>query len=82
MHKTFEEKYNILLTKIAEIRDAIPIEWFDEQNNYALAEAVASPQYALDWIKEYVTQITKDINRLEVDNFWQNEQIAKLWDRV
>ena len=49
-----EEKYNILLAKIADIREIIPIEYFDKKDNSALAEAVACPEYCLDWIKEYV----------------------------
>ena len=82
MEKSFEEKYNIISAKMADIREIIPIEYFDEKDDSALAEAVACPEYCLDWIKEYVKDITKDNYRLENDNFQQNEEIAKLWDRV
>ena len=82
MEQSFKEKYNILSEKIADIREIIPIEYFDEKDDSALAEAVACPEYCLDWIKEYVKDITKDNYRLENDNFQQNEEIAKLWDRV
>ena len=54
MEQSFEEKYNILSAKIADIREIIPIEYFDKKDNSALAEAVACPEYCLDWIKEYV----------------------------
>ena len=80
--KSFEEKYHILSTKIADIRELIPIEWFDEQHSCALAETVACPELCLHWIKEYVINITKRNYRLEADNFKQNEEIAMLWDRV
>ena len=83
MEQSIEEKYNILSTKIAEIRELIPIEWFEERDDRAaLAEAVACPEYCIDWIKEYVIDITKRNYRLEADNFKQNEEIAMLWDRV
>ena len=82
MEQSFEEKYNILLAKIADIREIIPIEYFDEKDDSVLAEAVACPEYCLDWIKEYVKDITKDNYRLENDNFRQNEEIAKLWDKI
>ena len=82
MEQSIEEKYNILSTKIADIRELIPIEWFDEIDDSALAEAVNCPEYCIDWIKEYVVDITNDNYRLEADNFKQNEEIAMLWDRV
>ena len=41
MDKSIEEKYNILSTKIADIRNIIPIGWFDDKDGYALTEAVA-----------------------------------------
>ena len=82
MEQSFEEKYNILSAKIADIREIIPIEYFDKKDNSALAEAVACPEYCLDWIKEYVKDITKDNYRLENDKFRQNEEMAKLWDKV
>ena len=82
MEQSIEEKYNILSTKIADIRELIPIEWLEEQHSCALAEAVACPEYCIDWIKEYVIGITKHNYRLEADNFKQNEEIAMLWDRV
>lgn len=52
MNINFEEKYNVLSEKIADIREIIPIEYFDEKDDSALA--VACPEYCLDWIKEYV----------------------------
>ena len=54
MEQSFEEKYNILSAKIANIREIIPIKYFDEKDDYALAEAVHCPEYCLDWIKEYI----------------------------
>lgn len=83
MQQSFEERYNNLSSIIAEIRELIPIEWFEERDDrVALAEAVACPEYCIDWIKEYVIDITKRNYRLEADNFKQNEEIAMLWDRV
>lgn len=69
-----------LINKIADIREAIPIEMFDEIHPSALGSSVGCPYEALCFIEEIVKNLVKDNLRLEKDNFVQNEQIARLWD--
>ena len=82
MEQSFEEKYNILSEKIADIREIIPVELFNECHPSALSASVGCPYECLCFIEEIVKNLIKENLRLENDNFQQNEEIAKLWDKV
>ena len=71
-----------LINKIADIRNIIPTELFDECHSSALSASVGCPYECLCFIEEIVKNLIKENLRLEKDNFQQNEEIAKLWDRV
>ena len=82
MEQSFEEKYNILSAKIADIREIIPIEYFDEKDGSALAEAVACPEYCLDWIKEYVKDKAVDeafAKPIEENKDWYDDLESIKW---
>lgn len=71
-----------LINKIADIREIIPVELFNECHPSALSASVGCPYECLCFIEEIVKNLIKENLRLEKDNFQQNEEIAKLWDRV
>lgn len=71
-----------LINKIADIREIIPVELFNECHPSALSASVGCPYECLCFIEEIVKNLIKENLRLENDNFRQNEEIAKLWDRV
>ena len=56
-----QENHNILTDVVAELRDIIPIEWFEVQHDCALAEVVGSPElavkYAIDYVKESQSKV-------------------------
>lgn len=71
-----------LINKIADIRNIIPTELFNEYHPSALSASVGCPYECLCFIEEIVKNLIKENLRLEKDNFQQNEEIAKLYDRV
>lgn len=71
-----------LIDKVADIREIIPVELFDECHPSALSASVGCPYECLCFIEEIVGKLLKENLRLHKDNFQQNEEIAKLWDMV
>jgi hypothetical protein len=71
-----------LINKIADIRDIIPVEMFHECHPSVLSASVGYPYECLCYIEEIVKNLIEENLRLEKDNFQQNEEIAKLWDKV
>lgn len=71
-----------LINKIADIREIIPNELFDECHPSALSASVGCSYECLCFIEEIVKNLIKENLRLHKDNFQQNEEIAKLWDMV
>lgn len=78
--KTYTNKQ--LINKIADIREIIPVEMFDECHPSALGASVGCPYECLCYIEEIVKNLIKENLRLHADNLQQNEEIAKLWDKV
>lgn len=71
-----------LINKIVDVRDIIPVEMFDECHPSALSASVGCPYECLCYIEEIVKNLIKENLRLHADNIQQNEEIAKLWDRI
>ena len=71
-----------LIDKISDIRGIIPVEMFDECHPSALSASVGCPYECLCFIEEIVKNLIKENLILHSDNIQQNEEIAKLWDRI
>ena len=58
------EEYDELLEAIADLRDLIPIEWYEEQGSSVLGAVVGSHYEAVMFIKDYVKELQDKTNKM------------------